>query len=124
MPIYEYLCDDCGRRTTIFWPSFSQVSDPRCSACGGKSLTRVISRVAIVKSEESRLDDLADLSSLGNLDESDPGSVARWMRRMEREMGEDLGDEFGEMVDRLEAGESPEDIEGSLMGSGPGMEEF
>ena len=124
MPIYEYLCSDCRRRVTIFWPSFSRVSDPRCSACGGKSLTRLISRVAIVKSEESRMEDLADLSSLGGLDESDPRSIARWMRRMEREMGEDLGDDFEEMVDRLEAGQPPEEIEESLMGSGPEAQEF
>ena len=38
---------------------------------------------------------------------------------MSRETGEDLGPEFGEMVDRLEAGESPESIEQSLgMGAG------
>lgn len=124
MPIYEYLCDDCRRRVTIFWPSFSQVSDPRCSSCGGRNLTRLISRVAFVRSEESRLENLADLSSLGGPDESDPRSLARWMRRMERETGEDLGDEFNEMVDRLEAGEPPEEIEESLMGSGPGAQEF
>jgi len=31
--------------------------------------------------------------------------------------GEDLGPEFGEMVDRLEAGESPEEIEKTMPGT-------
>jgi len=70
--------------------------------------------VAILKSEESKLESLADPSSLAGLDENDPRSLARWMRKMGREMGEDLGPEFDEMVDRMEAGESPEDIEGSM----------
>jgi hypothetical protein len=60
------------------------------------------------------LDDLADPSSLAGLDESDPKSMARWMRKMSREMGEDLGPEFDEVVDRLESGQSPEDIEESM----------
>ncbi len=60
------------------------------------------------------MESLADPSSLSGLDENDPKSVARWMRRMSGEMGEDLGDEFHEVVNRLEAGESPEDIEKSM----------
>jgi Flp pilus assembly protein TadB len=51
---------------------------------------------------------------LSGLDEDDPKSMARWMRRMSREVGEDLGPEFDEVVGRLEAGESPEDIEAAL----------
>jgi len=70
--------------------------------------------VAIVRSEESHLEDLADPSSLAGLDENDPKSIARWMRKMSKEMGEELGPEFDEVVDRLEAGESPEEIEAAL----------
>ena len=74
----------------------------------------------MLRSEESRLDDLSDPAAFGDLDENDPKSMARWMRRMSAEMGEDLGDEFGEVVDRLEAGESPESIEESMPDLGAG----
>jgi len=67
-----------------------------------------------LRSEESRLDDLADPSSLGGLDENDPKSLARFMRKMAGETGEDLGPEFEEVVGRLEAGEDPESIEQSM----------
>jgi len=69
LPIYEYRCNDCGRRVTLFWRSFSEVeeSPPRCSFCGGEDLTRLISRVAVVRSEEGRLDDLAVPRPLGAL---------------------------------------------------------
>jgi hypothetical protein len=60
------------------------------------------------------LEDLADPASLGDLDESDPRSVARWMRKMSDEVGEDMGPEFEEVVDRLEAGEDPDEIENSM----------
>jgi len=72
------------------------------------------SRVRLVRSEESRLDDLSDPSQFGDLDENDPRSLGRWMRRMSQEVGEDLGPEFDEVVDRLEAGQSPEEIEKAL----------
>jgi len=116
LPIYEYRCHGCGRRVTLFWRSFSEIEEtpPHCSFCGGEDLTRLVSRVAVVRSEESRLDDLADPSSLAGLDESDPKSMGRWMRKMSREMGEDLGPEFDEVIDRLESGQNPEDIEESM----------
>ena len=58
-----------------------------------------MSRFATVKSEEARLDALADSSSLGDLDENDPGSVARFMKKMGREFGDDMGEDFDASVD-------------------------
>jgi putative FmdB family regulatory protein len=116
MPIYEYRCHDCRRRVSIWWRTFSEAETgtPHCPRCGGESLDRLVSKVRVIRSEESRLEDLADPSNLGDLDEEDPRSIARWMRKMGQEAGEDMGPEFEEVVDRLEAGESPEDIESSM----------
>jgi putative FmdB family regulatory protein len=123
VPIYEYRCQDCRRRVSIFWRSFSDVDTGAvaCPRCGGVNLTRLVSRVRLAHSEEGRLDDLADPSSFPDLDENDPKSLGRWMRKMSSEMGEDLGPEFDEVVGRLEAGEDPESIEKTmpdLMGAG------
>jgi putative FmdB family regulatory protein len=119
MPIYEYRCADCKRRVSVLFRSFAEVTGPTCPNCGGKKLARLVSRVATVKSEETRLDALSDPSAFGDVDENDPKSVARFMRKMGDQMGgEDLGPEFGEMVDRLEAGESPEEIEKTMPGLG------
>jgi putative FmdB family regulatory protein len=117
MPLYEYRCNSCRRRVTLL-RSFSDTSTPQCPRCHSEELSRLISRVSVLRSEESRLESLADPSSLGDLDESDPRSIARWMRKMSGETGEDMGPEFDEMVDRLEAGESPDDVERSLGGLG------
>jgi len=115
MPLYEYRCNECRRRVTLL-RSFSDTSTPCCPHCQSENLTRLISKVAVLRSEESRLDSLADPSALGDLDENDPRSIARWMRKMSEETGEDMGPEFHEMVDRLEAGESPEELEQSMGG--------
>ena len=58
-----------------------------------------MSRFVTLKSEEARLESLADPSGFGDVDENDPGSVARFMKKMGREMGDDLGDDFNEVVD-------------------------
>jgi len=110
VPIYEYRCNGCQRRVSIFQRSIQVAVAAACSHCGSTDLTRLISRVAVMRSEESHFEDLASDASLADLDESDPRSVARWARRMGREMGEELGPEFDEMVERMEAGEMPEDL--------------
>lgn len=100
-------------------------SRPACPNCGSDQLQRLISRVRVAKSEESRLESLADSSALSGLDEDDPRALGRLMRQMGSEMGEDLGDEFDEITRRLESGESPESIESSmpdLGAAGPGMD--
>ena len=129
MPIYEYRCHDCRRRVSLLFRSFDAIdATPTCPRCGGTRLTRLISRVSVLRSEESRMDDLADPSSLGDLDENDPKSLARWMRKMSAESGEEMPGEFDEVMDRLEAGQSPEEIEESMpeLGDslGGGMDDF
>ncbi len=114
MPIYEYRCRDCGRRTSLFVRSIHDELDPVCNACGSRNMRRLISRVAVLRSEESRLESLADPSTFASLDEDDPRSLGRFMRKMSQEMGEDLGPEFNEVIDRLESGQSPEEIEKSM----------
>ena len=120
MPIYEYRCQRCNKRMSLFIRSFAAVEDarPRCAHCGSEDLRRLVSRIAVLGSEERHLDDLADPSSMGDVDENDPRSVGRWMRRMGQETGEDLGPEFSEVCERLESGQSPEDIEQALPGMG------
>jgi putative FmdB family regulatory protein len=115
MPIYEYRCRDCGRKARLFF-TYSQygTATPVCPHCQSASLKRLIGRIAIAKSEDTRLDSLADDSALAGLDEEDPRSLGRFMRKMSGEMGEDLGDEFNEVVNRLESGESPDSIEESM----------
>jgi hypothetical protein len=58
-------------------------------------MSRVLSKVRVIRSEESRMESLADPSKWGDLDEKDPKSMAKWMKRMGKELGEDMGDTDG-----------------------------
>jgi len=100
MPIYEYRCRDCRRKSTFVTLSVGAAFEARCQHCGSAALDRLVSRVAIGRSEESRMESLADPSSLAGLDESDPKSMARWMKKMGREMGEDAGEDFEQNIDQ------------------------
>ena len=124
MPIYEYRCSECGRKTTVLTLRVSEQVEPKCERCGSGKLTRLMSRFALVRSEDSRLDDLADPSSLGDIDEKDPKSMARWMRKMGKELGEDAGDEFDEMVDEMEGGSGEDSDDGGDGGAAGGEDDL
>jgi len=104
MPIYEYRCGGCRRKVTILTLRASEAVEPSCEHCGSRDLSRLMSRFALVRSEDARLDDLTDPSALAGVDENDPKGMARWMRKMGKELGEDAGDDFDEMVDEMESG--------------------
>ena len=134
MPIYEYRCKSCGQKARKLWRTFALVDDAslQCPRCGGNQFQRLVSRVAVLRGEDAHLEDLADPSSLSGVDEGDPRSLGRWLRKMSSEMGEDMPPEFDEVIDRLEAGQSPEEIEESMPDlaedaggfGGPGGNEF
>ncbi|MBI2001340.1 MAG: zinc ribbon domain-containing protein [candidate division NC10 bacterium] len=99
MPIYEYHCEDCRRRVSILIRSISNPGRPTCPRCGGHRLERLMSRFARLRSEDDRLDALADPSSFGDLDENDPKSIARFAKKMGGELGEDLGEDFDQVME-------------------------
>ena len=113
MPIYEYDCHGCGRRVSLLVLRPSAAESPSCPRCGSSALSRLMSRFATVKSEDARLDALADSASLGDLDENNPSSVARFMKKMGREFGDDLGDDFESAMDEAVT-------EGETAGEGEG----
>lgn len=114
MPFYQYRCLDCNKRFEVFLSYSDYGQKPvSCPHCASERVQRRIGRIRIARSDDSRLEDLSDPGSLEGL-EDDPRALGQMMRKMSREAGEDLGGEFDEVVDRLEAGQSPEDIEKAL----------
>jgi len=99
MPIYEYYCEDCHKKSSFLLLRVSEEIDPFCKACGGKRLKRLISRVSIPKSEEKRMEGLLDPSKFSDLDENDPKSVERIMRKMGKELGDELGEDFEQSME-------------------------
>jgi putative FmdB family regulatory protein len=115
MPTYDYVCPDCQNRFDVFM-TYAEYGKKElvCPQCGGKHVRRRVPRVRFARSEESRLDTLAsDFSDPSALDglEKDPKALGRMMRKMGSEMGEEIPPEFDDVVDRLEKGQTPEEIE-------------
>lgn len=106
MPIYEYECEKCHRRSSVLTMRISEKVDAICSHCGSDKLSRLMSRFAMPKSEEARLDALSDPTTFGDLDENDPKSVAKVMRKLGKEMGDEMGGpEMDQAIEELERGD-------------------
>ncbi len=101
MPIYEYICSNCNGRFQKLVSGFGQQPSIACPRCHGTDVNKAVSRFAVMQSEESRLEAMADPASMSGLDENDPRSVARWAKKMGQEMGEDLGEDWDQMVDEM-----------------------
>lgn len=101
MPIYEYQCPGCNGRFQKLVQGFSDPAGLACPRCGNAEVRRAISRVAVLRSEEARLDTLADPSMFAGLDENDPRSIARWAKKLGKELGEDAGEDWDTMVDQM-----------------------
>lgn len=108
MPIYEFRCGACRKRTSVFVRTIGAGVSPSCEHCGSAEMSRLFSRVAVLRSEGDAGSGI-DESSLGDIDENDPRSVARWVRKMSRQMGEPLDAAMEADLDRMEAGEMPDD---------------
>jgi len=123
MPIYEYWCRGCKKKVEILTFRIGGNVDAACPKCGGKDLRRLISRFVSLKSEEARLEAMADPASLSGLDENDPASMARWLKKMGRELGEDVsGDEIDQMADEIASGKGLD--EGPSPGGDAGGDEM
>lgn len=115
MPTYDFICNTCQKRFDVFL-TYSEYGKKAvyCTHCNSADVRRRMTKVRIAKTEEKRFESMADeFTGFEGLDE-DPKALGSMMRKMGKEVGEDLPAEFDEVVDRLEAGQSPEQIESAL----------
>jgi putative FmdB family regulatory protein len=112
MPVYDFRCTECNHRFDLFM-SYADYDkhETVCPSCGSSQIQRVIRKVRVSRGDDGRLASLADDANLDAIDR-DPRALGRMMREMKNEVGaEDLPSEFDEVVNRLEKGQSPEEIE-------------
>jgi putative FmdB family regulatory protein len=117
MPIFEYLCRSCRQKMSALVLSRAHAAEVRCGRCGSTDLEKLWSRFASPKSEDARLDALSDPSAFAGLDENDPRSVAKFMKKMGQEMGEDVGDLEQAMEEEMAGGGAGGDGESGMGGT-------
>ena len=109
MPVFEFRCNACGKKFSTLVGMTAEADDERCPHCASNNVEKLVSRVARYRTEDDRVDELAD--RLDTMDEPDSPSA---MRRMAREMGkaldEDVSDEMEEVfeADLEGGGEDPD----------------
>lgn len=106
MPIYEYLCENCGKISSYLILKKGE-PQPVCKFCGESSLKRIISRVNVFRSEEKRIERLADPSRWGDLESGDLRALEKWMKEvgsaMESEVDrQELEKAFQEAVEDIQ----------------------
>lgn len=132
MPVYEYRCEACQKRSTHFFRSFALATTPDCPHCHANAgqMQKLVSKFAVLRGDEARLEALSDPSMFSDVDENDPRSVAKWARKLGEHLGDDLPGDYGEMVEQLEAGGSLADgdaggespmFDGGFSGGGGGF---
>lgn len=132
MPVYEFYCPDCHTIFSFFSRRVDTRTRPDCPRCGRHELDRQVSLFAISKGrgdgegqdgpdlpagldEERMMQALASMSGeLEGLSEDNPKDAARMMKRLFEASGMRMGDGMAEAIQRLEAGEDPEQVEAEM----------
>lgn len=96
MPLYDYQCSDCGKRFTLLKGVVADKQIELCPNCDSPQIKKLISRFGRLRSDDAVIDDLADPSKMGDLD--DPEQLQKWMSGVGKEIGGDMGGDFDEML--------------------------
>lgn len=91
MPMYELYCPRCRRVQEVLTTRASAPVDTTCAHCRKPGMRRLISRVRVVLSEQSRMDRLEDPAQWAGLEEEDPVALSRTLKRMQGAFGDVYG---------------------------------
>lgn len=98
MPVYEYRCRSCSKRFTALVGMTAEPDDDRCPHCGSGEAERLVSRFARLRTEDDRIDELADkVESMGEPDS--PAEMRRLVKEMGKAMDEDMSEEMEQMLE-------------------------
>jgi len=108
MPVYEFRCADCDKKFQTLVGIIATSDDEKCPYCGSSNTSKLVSRFARYRSEDDRVDEIADrMETMGEPDS--PGQMREVMREMGKAMDEDVSDEMEEMFEADLAGELSDD---------------
>jgi putative FmdB family regulatory protein len=103
VPVFEYRCQACGRKFSALIGMTAEPDDERCPHCGSDQTSKLVSRFARVRTEDDRIDEVADrLESMGEPDS--PSQMREVMKEVGRAMDEDVSADIEEMFEADMAG--------------------
>jgi len=117
MPIYEFRCNDTGNHfevefETIFDYESAEIVSPYTQSTNVSRIIREVNISGKALNFEKLMN--SDEDALEALENADPQTLGRSLQAMAAETGEDMGTEFNDIVDRMAAGQSPQEIEDAV----------
>ena len=101
MPIYEYLCQECGREFQYLVLKKEDEDTLACPGCKGRTLKRLVSRVAYHASDQDRLAAFDPDAPRDDAFYKDTRNIGLHAKKRAKQMGVDLGSGFEGKLDRL-----------------------
>ena len=111
MPIYEFLCPKCHRKSSILVKNIAESFTPRCPSCGSNELVRVITSFAYHKSTKTIWEESGEPQMFPSPDYyNDPRNIGRWTEKRFKE----LGLEVPAQIQAAREGELPQSLKERL----------
>ena len=111
MPIYEFVCQDCSKLTSVFVRTVNSEVSATCQTCGSANLKRAVSRVSIGRTDSQIMEQYGMPDAGGGPDAyKDPRQIGRWVEKRFDDMGMELPAEARQMIDAAREGEFPDPV--------------
>ncbi len=109
MPIYEYVCKKCRHKFSVLVRGAGEASNAACPRCHCVETSRVFSTFSVrSKTDKDVYEEiLGDEQLTRGMLSGDPTALARWNKKMSQGLEQESGPEYDEMLERMEAGETP-----------------
>jgi putative FmdB family regulatory protein len=119
MPLFEYQCRDCNKQFTFLSGVVSDNQEAQCPRCKSANLSKLMSRFVRGRSDDARMESMADRMEENNLD--DPDTLRRFAREIGREISAESGEDLtAEMEELIESDARGEAVSGSPSNSDDG----
>jgi putative FmdB family regulatory protein len=110
MPVYEYRCASCQKKSSFFVKSISDPLLPVCPSCGSRELNRLISSFAYHKSLATIHEESGDPDKPGADYYNDPRNIGRWTEKKFQDMGMEMPSQVQDMIQAARDGQMPESV--------------
>lgn len=106
MPVFEYRCLSCAKKFSALIGMTAEPDDERCPHCQSGDTQKLVSRFARYRSEDDRLDELADRFEATGEPET-AGEMRSMMRELGKAMDDDSADDMEELFETDMANDEP-----------------
>lgn len=99
MPLYEFICLDCGKQFTFLSGVIARNEEPHCPVCHSAKLKKLISRVSRGRSDDARMEAAAERLEQREIESS--GEFARLAREVGSEIAAESGGDLSAEIEEL-----------------------